>query len=73
MCNAMAWREQILRRLARGDGDAAGRPLDAGVLLGVVDRIEADPALVAELAGRDDDALWSAVLALYEEARAGPR
>lgn len=68
--DGMGWKEHVLRRLARGP--EAGASLDARRLLRVVRRIEDDPALSADLDERDEEWVWQAVLALYEQVP-GPR
>ena len=61
----MAWRDHMLRLLARGMRTADGESLDVEIILRVLDQIDANPDISARLDGLDEQDVHSEILAFY--------
>jgi len=65
----MGWRDRLLRMLARGVRTRDGETLDSEVVIAVLDRIDADPALSERLDELEEPTLRAEFLRLYEGER----
>ena len=62
------WRVRLLRLMARGELEFAGRPVSMRITSEVIRRILADSELDRQLDELDEDELLRAFLRLYAEA-----
>lgn len=69
----MAWRDHLLRRLARGLRTASGRAPRTQTINRVLDRIESDPELRARLEALDEEGVCAEFLALYASEEGSDR
>ena len=69
----MAWRDHLLRLLARGMLTSMRGGLDAEVFNRVVDKIAADPALSSRLDALSEEDVRVEFLSLYENEVSGDR